>query len=184
MKFRFWFQPWRPPAAVAARLPPARLGAPNPPAAASHANLVRFYWQTESFAGEYDVPRGADSLGHDRGATTYSEAEGYVYTIASEWPAADSVYGCDPTRQKCVPDGTNGFELVYAGGHCHAPNCISLELTIKETGDPLVVAAQEGLGTVLCYTSDPAPHWGCNLVFWKKYADFWLRCLDLVISRR
>jgi uncharacterized membrane protein len=37
---------------------------------------------------------------------------------------------------------------------------------------------------VLCYTSDPAPHWGCNLVFWKKYADFWLRCLDLVISRR
>jgi len=137
MKFRFWFQPWRPPAAVAARLPPARLGAPNPPAAASHANLVRFYWQTESFAGEYDVPRGADSLGHDRGATTYSEAEGYVYTIASEWPAADSVYGCDPTRKKCVPDGTNGFELVYAGGHCHAPNCISLELTIKETGELL-----------------------------------------------
>jgi hypothetical protein len=36
-----------------------------------------------------------------------------------------------------VPDGTNGFELVYAGGHCHAPNCISLELTIKETGELL-----------------------------------------------
>jgi phosphoribosylformylglycinamidine cyclo-ligase len=50
--------------------------------------------------------------------------------------------------------------------------------------DPLLVAAQEGRGTVLCYTSDPAPHWGCNLVFWEKYGDFWLRCLDLVTSRR
>jgi uncharacterized membrane protein len=56
-------------------------------------------------------------------------------------------------------------------------------LTIKETGDPLVVAAQEGRGTVLCYTSDPAPHWGCNLVFWNRYSEFWLRCLDLVTRR-
>jgi uncharacterized membrane protein len=53
-------------------------------------------------------------------------------------------------------------------------------LTIRETGDPLLVAAREGRGTVLCYTSDPAPHWGCNLVFWSRYAEFWLRCIDLV----
>jgi uncharacterized membrane protein len=33
---------------------------------------------------------------------------------------------------------------------------------------------------VLCYTSDPAPHWGCNMVFWDRYAEFWLRALELV----
>lgn len=25
-----------------------------------------------------------------------------------------------------------------------------------------------------------APHWGCTMVFWKHYAEFWLRALDLV----
>jgi len=121
MKFRFWFQPWRAPGGV------------DTPA--SHANLVRFYWQTESFAGEYDIPKGADSIGKDRGATTHSTRDGYVYTIASEWPAAYTVWGCDPAKERCVPDGARGFELVYAGGHCHAPNCISLELYVKETGE-------------------------------------------------
>ena len=43
MKFRFWFQEY------------IHATATTP---ASHENLVRFYWQTESFAGEYDIPRG------------------------------------------------------------------------------------------------------------------------------
>ena len=30
-----------------------------------------------------------------------------------------------------------------------------------------------GSGGVLAYTSDPAPHWGCNFVFWDHYAAFW-----------
>jgi len=121
MKFRFWFQPWR-----------------STPA--SHANLERFYWQTESYAGEYDIPPGPTSIGKDRGATSYDAQDGYVYTIASEWPAAWTVWGCDPTNAtgpQCVPDGVRGFELAYAGGHCHAPNCLSIELKIKETGEVL-----------------------------------------------
>jgi uncharacterized membrane protein len=61
------------------------------------------------------------------------------------------------------------------------PGCEPL-LSIAETGDPLLVTRREGRGTVLCYTSDPAPHWGCNLVFWPRYAEFWLRCLDLVLT--
>jgi uncharacterized membrane protein len=56
-------------------------------------------------------------------------------------------------------------------------------LSIAETGDPLLVASREGDGGVLCYMSDPAPHWACNLVFWERYAEFWLRCLELVIGR-
>ena len=54
-------------------------------------------------------------------------------------------------------------------------------LSVKETGDPLVAAGQFGRGRTLAYTSDPAPHWGLNFVYWEHYADFWLRCLRLVL---
>jgi uncharacterized membrane protein len=54
---------------------------------------------------------------------------------------------------------------------------------VGETGDPLLVVRDYGKGRVLAYTSDPAPHWGCNFVFGDRYADFWLRCLGLVGPR-
>jgi hypothetical protein len=28
--------------------------------------------------------------------------------------------------------------------------------------------------------SDPAPHWGCNFVFWPESARFWSACIELV----
>jgi uncharacterized membrane protein len=56
-------------------------------------------------------------------------------------------------------------------------------LRVRETGDPLAVLGRHGRGRVFAYTSDPAPHWGCNFVFWKGYADFWLRCLGLVLGK-
>lgn len=43
----------------------------------------------------------------------------------------------------------------------------------KETGDPMLVAGSFGEGRVLAYTSDPAPHWGCNFVYWEGYARLW-----------
>ena len=55
-------------------------------------------------------------------------------------------------------------------------------LTLKETGDPLLVSQQLGKGHVVCYMSDPAPHWACNLVFWEHYAAFWLQCLQLALG--
>jgi uncharacterized membrane protein len=60
-------------------------------------------------------------------------------------------------------------------------NCPIL-LSVKETGDPLVAAGSFGRGRALAYMSDPAPHWGCNFVFWKQYADFWLECLEYVLA--
>lgn len=51
-------------------------------------------------------------------------------------------------------------------------------LRVKETGDPLVAVRGYGQGRVLAYMSDPAPHWGCNLILWEDYAAFWLRCLE------
>jgi len=54
-------------------------------------------------------------------------------------------------------------------------------LKVKETGDPLVALKQYGKGKVLAYTSDPAPHWGLNFVYWKHYNEFWIECLNLII---
>ena len=55
-------------------------------------------------------------------------------------------------------------------------------LQVKESGDPLLSYGMIGNGRVMAYMSDPAPHWGCNLVFWKEYNNFWLSCLDLLLS--
>ncbi|MBW7998030.1 MAG: hypothetical protein FVQ81_15975 [Candidatus Glassbacteria bacterium] len=53
-------------------------------------------------------------------------------------------------------------------------------LEVSQTGDPLLAVRDFGEGKVLAYMSDPAPHWGCNFVFWEHYNDFWLACLGLI----
>ncbi len=55
-------------------------------------------------------------------------------------------------------------------------------LQVKETGDPLLTFGKHGNGKVMAYMSDPAPHWGCNFVYWKDYNKFWLSCLNLLLS--
>jgi uncharacterized membrane protein len=55
-------------------------------------------------------------------------------------------------------------------------------LYVKETKDPLLAVREFGKGWTLAFTSDPAPHWGCNFVFWDRYNDFWLQCLDFLLS--
>jgi len=54
-------------------------------------------------------------------------------------------------------------------------------LQVKGTNDPLLAHGEFGGGKVLAYMSDPAPHWGCNFVFWDQYEVFWQRCLSLVL---
>ena len=53
-------------------------------------------------------------------------------------------------------------------------------VSVPQTTDPLVTFGEFGRGKTLAYMSDPAPHWGCNFVYWEQYADFWLRCLSQV----
>jgi len=55
-------------------------------------------------------------------------------------------------------------------------------LKVSGTGDPLVAAGRAGRGSVLAYMSDPAPHWGCNFVYWEHYAEFWLNCVRVLQS--
>ena len=50
-------------------------------------------------------------------------------------------------------------------------------------GDPLLATGRFGKGRVLAYTSDPAPHWGCNFVYWESYNRFWLNACDWVLGR-
>jgi len=52
----------------------------------------------------------------------------------------------------------------------------------KETGDPAIVIQTFGKGSVLVYTSDPSPHWGCNFVYWDGYASFWQTLANLVLA--
>jgi uncharacterized membrane protein len=59
----------------------------------------------------------------------------------------------------------------------------SVLLEVAETGDPLLAVRPYGKGRVLAYTSDPAPHWGLNFVYWDGYGEFWRRCLAEVAGR-
>ena len=55
-------------------------------------------------------------------------------------------------------------------------------VAVKDSDDPLVCVGRFGRGKTLAYMSDPAPHWGCNLVHWAGYAQFWLDCLNVVLA--
>lgn len=55
-------------------------------------------------------------------------------------------------------------------------------MRFKETGDPLLVTRSFGKGKTLAYTSDPAPHWGCNFVYWSEYNKFWVKCVELLLD--
>jgi len=50
--------------------------------------------------------------------------------------------------------------------------------TWKGEDSPAIAIGRFGRGRVLAYTSDPAPHWGCNFVFWKDYAKLWTNACD------
>jgi uncharacterized membrane protein len=54
----------------------------------------------------------------------------------------------------------------------------------KGEGDPAIAVGTFGKGRVLAYTSDPAPHWGCNFVFWKQYAALWSNAARWLVTGR
>jgi uncharacterized membrane protein len=58
----------------------------------------------------------------------------------------------------------------------------AVHVSVTETGDPLVATRRHGSGATLAFTSDPAPHWGCNLVQWDSYEAFWVSALDYLLT--
>ena len=94
--------------------------------------------------------------------------EGYTTGLTPGWK--EKFPGIDFTTLPPIM----GYNKTYLRDGC------DMILKIRESGDPLLTIGKFGKGKVLAYTSDPAPHWGCNFVFWKHYNDFWLSCLDLI----
>lgn len=98
----------------------------------SHMNLARIYWQTETFAGEYDVVPCLPG----------TPPESCVHTITSRWQVRDMLKDCPVggSDHWCTGIGstdakqTAGIKLIYAGPHCHAPSCLSMELYNADTG--------------------------------------------------
>lgn len=54
--------------------------------------------------------------------------------------------------------------------------------TWREEDAPAIAAGQFGRGRTVAYTSDPAPHWGCNFVFWEQYAALWTNICDWLVA--
>ena len=52
----------------------------------------------------------------------------------------------------------------------------------NESDDPMLAAGRFGKGITLAYTSDPAPHWGCNLVYWEHYGPFWRNVVEWLLE--
>lgn len=125
MKFRFWFQELK----VTDDKP-------------SHINLPRIYYQTEAWAGEYDIPPAFARPG--------KPIPGYY-----NWPLNKPTPGT--TCKGNCPDGddcecihtivykwtVSNMRLIYAGGHCHAPACITMELYRNDTGHEMELLCRQ-----------------------------------------
>eukprot|EP01002_Notosolenus_urceolatus_P007757 NODE_306_length_2266_cov_21.156067_g238_i0.p1 GENE.NODE_306_length_2266_cov_21.156067_g238_i0~~NODE_306_length_2266_cov_21.156067_g238_i0.p1 ORF type:complete len:721 (+),score=196.19 NODE_306_length_2266_cov_21.156067_g238_i0:236-2164(+) len=105
LKFRFYYEPYVP---------------ATPSVPASHENLPRLYFQTEAWAGEYDVPL----------CTPGTDPSECVHMITAHFMVKDFVHGLSPYPY-------DGMEIIYAGAHCHAPSCISIELYDADNGQLL-----------------------------------------------
>jgi hypothetical protein len=134
MKFRFWFQEFSP-APKASKVGP------------THYDLPRYYYQTEGWAGEYDVP------------PAFRRAQDPQIPGYPNWPASSkgdmhltpgsSCTGDCPDGPDCACIHTityhwsmSNASMLYAGGHCHAPSCIGIELYKNDTGAPELICNQ------------------------------------------
>ena len=82
--------------------------------------MVRAYYQTEAYSGEYDVPKCLPG----------TPSEECIHSITARWQVRDMV-------DNRYIGHSRGFELIYAAPHCHAPMCIDVELYNADTGDLL-----------------------------------------------
>jgi hypothetical protein len=129
LKFRFYFEDYQKAAASTTSSASATKSLES--SSASHQNLIRLYWTTEAHAGEYDIVQCQEG-------TPPSQC---VQVITSRWKVRDFVSDCKiHDASYCSGKGskddfkTAGIKLIYAGPHCHAPACLSMELYNADTG--------------------------------------------------
>ncbi|CAE8610164.1 unnamed protein product, partial [Polarella glacialis] len=126
MKFRFWYQEFK---------KPSKSSAP------SHSDLARIYYQTESNAGEYDLPPAFALPGHP--------IVGYPHWPENQPTPGTTCTGTCPNGPDCDCIHTlsyhwevSNMRLIYLGGHCHAPSCLSIDLYRNDTGTPQLICHQ------------------------------------------
>merc|ERR1711957_42826 len=126
MKFRFWFQEYKPDSGNEK---------------ASHSDLPRVYQQTEANAGEYDIPPAFALPGQP--------LAGYGHWPENKTTPGTTCTGTCPDGPDCECVHTityhwklSNVRLLYAGGHCHAPACLSIELYENSTGTPKILCRQ------------------------------------------
>jgi len=108
--------------------------------APSHVNLERIYYQTEANAGEYDVPPAFARPG--------LPIPGYPdQPLGLPTPGTSCTGTCPGPDCECEHTITfrwtlGDIRLLYAGGHCHAPSCLSLDLYVNQSGTLTVLCAQ------------------------------------------
>lgn len=71
-----------------------------------------------------------------------------------------------------------GYNIVKARRGCE------VLATWEGSKDPMLAVGKFGRGRVLAYTSDPAPHWGCNFVYWKQYQKLWQNSVRWLLAGR
>jgi len=79
---------------------------------------------------EYDVPQ----------APSGTSPKDAVHVIRSSWQVKDMLHPCKPSTDAYCADtaqAADGIYLIMAGGHCHSPACIGMELTNADTGELL-----------------------------------------------
>ena len=86
----------------------------------NHQSLKRLYFQTEAYSGEYDIPKCSPNKPKNE----------CIHSITARFKA-------DQLLNSFEKGNSSGVKLIYAGPHCHAPTCISMELYNADTGDLL-----------------------------------------------
>ena len=95
LKFRFWFQEYY-----------------------GQKQMERFYYQTEAYSGEYDVPQCSPG----------TPPEDCIHSITAHFQGKDMI-------NNNLIKNSKGFQLIYLAPHCHAATCIDMELYNADTGD-------------------------------------------------
>jgi len=132
---------------------------------ASQHNTFRIWWSTEARNNEYDVPKSSANCLDP--ATPKEDCEHVIRSVFRGVDMLSLSSGCmmqgdinacgNVTRIK--EDG-GLFQLVYAGPHCHAPACASMELWNEDTGE-LLCAVEPVYGKgAMCEMSLPPCVWG------------------------
>jgi hypothetical protein len=147
MKWRFWFQEYKNATEVVSTTSTSTASSPAATTLPSHYDLPRFYYQTEGWAGEYDIPP-AFRRATDPVITGYEDLPISTPGNMHLTPGSTCMGSC-PDGPDCTCEHKITYNwvmsnatMLYAGGHCHAPSCISIELWKNDTGKPELLCRQ------------------------------------------